>query len=97
VLSFSPPALFFAGLLFLLAYYPYAQPVGQFASQEGLMRGYGPFFGNLFNFLNFGTIADVWIARMFWPAIWCARVALAGALSLWWMAHRQRPDDSGAA
>ena len=96
-LSFTPLALFFAGLLLLVAYYPFAQPIGQFASQEELIRGYAPFFATLFNFLGFGVITDVWIARMFWPAIWCAVVALAGALSLWWIAHRQRPDDTGVA
>jgi len=96
-LSFAPPALFFAGLLLLVAYYPFAQPIGQFASQEELIRGYAPFFATLFNFLGFGGVTDVWIARMFWPAIWCAVVALAGALSLWWIAHRQRPDDTGVA
>jgi hypothetical protein len=97
VLSFAPTALFFTGLLLLVAYYPYALPIGKIASEEELIRGYAPFFANLFNFLNFGIITDIWIARMFWPTIWCAVVALAGALSLWWMAHRQRPDDTGVA
>ena len=97
VLSFAPSSLFFAGLLLLVAYYPYARPIGQIASQEELIRGYAPFFANLFNFMNFGAITDVWIARMFWPAIWCATVALAGALLLWWMVPRERSDDTGVA
>jgi hypothetical protein len=96
-LCFAPPAFFFAGLLLLVAYYPYAQPIGRIASQEELIRGYAPFFANLFTFLNFGVITDVWIARMFWPAIWCAAVALAGSVLLWWVARRQRPDDTGLA
>jgi hypothetical protein len=96
-LSFAPPTLFLAGLLLLVAYYPYARPIGRIASQEELIRGYAPFFANLFNFLNFGVITDVWIARMFWPTIWCAVVALAGSLLLWWVARRQRPDDTGLA
>jgi hypothetical protein len=95
--GFVPPALLFAGLLLLVAYYPYAQPIGQIASQEETIRTYAPFFMNLLIFLHFNVSTDVWIARMFWPAIWCAIVALAGALLLWWMARRQRPDDTGVA
>lgn len=96
-LCFAPPSLLFAGLLLLAAYYPYAQPIGQIASQEELIRGYVPFFATLFHFLGFGAITDVWIARMFWPAIWSAVVALLGSLFLWWVARRQRPDDAGVA
>jgi hypothetical protein len=96
-LGFAPPALLFAGLLLLVAYYPYAQHISQIASEEETIRTYGPFFMNLFFFLHFNVIADVWIARMFWPAIWCAVVALAGALLLWWVARRQRPDNTGVA
>jgi hypothetical protein len=95
VFCFAPPALSFAGLLLLVAYYPYARPIGQIASREELIRGYAPFFVNLSNFMNFGVITDVWIARMFWSAIWCAVVALAGAMLLSWIARRQRPDDAG--
>jgi hypothetical protein len=96
-LCFAPAAFFFAGLLLLVAYYPYAQPIGRIASQEELIRGYAPFFANLFTFLNFGVISDVWIARMFWPAIWCAVVAFAGILLLLWVGRRPRPDDTGLA
>jgi hypothetical protein len=96
-LCFAPAAFFFAGLLLLVAYYPYAQPISRIASQEELIRGYAPFFANLFNFLNFGVITDVWIARMFWPAIWCAVVAFAGILLLAWVGRRPRPDDTGLA
>jgi hypothetical protein len=95
-LSFTPPALPFVGLLLLVAYYPYAQPIGRLDSKEEFIRGYAPFFGSL-SFLNFGVITDVWIPRMFWPAIWCAAVALAGSLLLWWVGRRQRPDDTGVA
>lgn len=95
VFCFAPPALFFAGLLLLVAYYPYARPIGQIASREELLRGYAPFFVNLSNFMNFGVITDVCIARMFWSAIWCAVVALAEAMLLSWIARRQRPDDAG--
>lgn len=96
-LGFAPPALLFAGVLLLVAYYPYAQPIGRIPSQEEMIRTYAPFFMNLFIFLHLNVITDVWIARMFWPAIWCAIVALAGALLLWWVARRQRPDDTGVA
>jgi hypothetical protein len=96
-LCFAPAVFFFAGLLLLVAYYPYAQPISRIASQGELIRGYAPFLENLFNFLNFGVITDVWIARMFWPAIWCAAVALSGSVLLWWVARRQRPDNTGVA
>jgi hypothetical protein len=97
VLCFAPPLLFFAGLTLLVAYYPYAQPIGQFASQEELMRGYTPFFASLCDLMDFGVITDVWLARMFWPFIWCAAVAIAGALLLWWVARRARPEHTCVA
>jgi hypothetical protein len=99
VLSFTPPLLFFASSMLLVAYYPYARPIGQIASREELTRGYTPFLMDLYNysFLNFGFITDLWIARMFWPVVWCAVVAIAGALLLSWAARRPRPDDTGLA
>jgi len=96
-LCFAPPLLFFAGLLLLVAYYPYSQSISQFASQEELIRGYAPFFWNLYNFMDFGIHSDVWIARMFWPVIWCAVVAFAGVFLLSWVGRRGRPDDTGVA
>ena len=94
-LSFAPVVLFLAGLTLLVAYYPYARPIGQFASQKELNREYEPFFVNLYNFMSFGLTTDVWLARMFWPAVWCAVVAFGGALLLWRVARR--PDPTGAA
>ena len=96
-LCFAPPLLFLAGLTLLVAYYPYAQPIGQFASLKELNRVYAPFFINLHNFMSFGITTDVWLARMFWPAVGCAVVALGGALVLWWVARRERPDPTGVA
>jgi hypothetical protein len=97
VLCFAPPLFLFASLTLLVSYYPYAQPIGQFGSQEELIRVYAPFLENLYGFMDFGIITDVWLVRMFWPFIWCAGVAIAGALLLWWVAHRERADRSGVA
>jgi len=97
VLCFAPSLLFFAGFTLLVAYYPYAQPIGQFASQEELTRAYEPFFANLRNLMDFGIATDVWLARMFWPSIWCAAVALAGAALLHWVARRERSGRTGEA
>jgi hypothetical protein len=97
VLGFVPPLLFLASLTLLVAYYPYAQPIGQFASQEELARAYEPFFANVRNLMDFGIATDVGLARMFWPSIWCAAVALAGAALLHWVARRERPDRTGEA
>jgi hypothetical protein len=94
---FAPPTLFFASLLLLVSYYPYSQSIGQMVSQEQLMSGYAPFIMNLYHFMGFGFITDLWIARMFWPSIWCVVVALAGALLLWLVGRRQRTDDTGTA
>lgn len=98
-LCFSPMLLFFPSFMLLVAYYPYSQPIVQFSSQTELIRGYAPFLTNLYkyNFLGTGAITDVWIARMFWPTIWCAVVALTGSVVLWWLARRQHPDDTGVA
>ena len=97
LLCFAPSLLFFAGFTLLVAYYPYAQPIGQFASQEELTRAYEPFFAGLRNLMDFGITNDVGLARMFWPSIWCAAVALAGAALLHWVARRERPDRTGEA
>ena len=97
VLCFAPPLLFFASFTLFVAYYPYAQPIGQFSSQGEFSRAYEPFFADLRNLMDFGITNDVGLARMFWPSIWCAAVALAGAALLHWVAHRERPDRTGEA
>lgn len=97
VLCFAPFFLFFAGFTLLVAYYPYAQPIGQLASREELTRGHALFFAYLRNLMDFGITKDVGLARMFWPSIWCAAVALAGAALLHWEARRQHPDRTGEA
>lgn len=97
VLCFAPPLLFFAGFTLLVAYYPYARPIGQFSSQEEFSRAYEPFFADLRNLMDFGITNDVGLARMFWPSIWCAAVALAGAALLRWVARRERADHTGEA
>jgi hypothetical protein len=97
VLSFAPPALLFASIALFLAYYPYARPIGQIRSTEELQYGYALFFVNLYDFTTVHAVADIWLTRMFWPAIWCAMVALVGACSLWWVRRRTGPDRADTA
>ncbi len=97
VLCFAPPFLFISAFTFLVAYYPYAQPIGKFGSQEELISGYVLFLTNIYDLINFGLITDVWLTHMFWPVVWCAAIALAGALLLWWVGRRDQPDRTGVA
>lgn len=93
----APPLLLLSSLALLLAYYPYARPVAQYASAQDLHEGYGPFFMSVYDFTHFGSTTDVWLTRMFWPTVWCAAVALAGACLLWFLRLRSRPDRPDAA
>ena len=97
VLCLAPPLLLLCCSAFLLSYYPYARSIGDFASSRELHEAFGPFFMNFYQFPNFDNFADIWLNRMFWPSIWCAGVALAGAILLSWVARRSRPDRPGAA
>jgi hypothetical protein len=97
VLCLAPPLLLLGCLALFLSYYPYARSIGQFASGPELHEAFGPFFVNLYQFPNFDNFADIWFNRMFWPSVWCAGIALAGAILLSWVARRTRPDRPGAA
>jgi hypothetical protein len=97
MLCFAPPVLLLSCSALLLSYYPYARPIGQYASGRELHEAFAPFFRNFYQFPNFDNFADIWLNRMFWPSVWCAGVALAGAILLSWVARRQRPDRPGAA
>lgn len=93
----APPLFLLSSLALLLAYYPYARPVAQYASAQDLHEGYGPFFMSVYDFAHFGSITSVWLTHMFWPTVWCAAVALAGACLLWFVRLRPRPDRPDAA
>ncbi len=97
VLCVAPPLLLLSCLALFLSYYPYARPIGQYVSRRELQEAFGPFFMNVYGFIDLGSLTDVWLARMFWPSIWCAVIALGGAALLWWRARRQRSDQSRAA
>ena len=96
-LCFGPPLLLLGCAALFLGYYPYASSIGQFSSAEELANGYGPFYFSLYKVAQFDLVTDVWLAHMFWPSIWCAAFALAGALLLWWASRRERADRTGAA
>lgn len=96
-LCLAPPLLLLSSLALFLAYYPYARPVAQYASMRELHEGHGPFFMGVYNFAHFGSITEVWLELMFWPTVWCAAVAIAGACLLWFVRLRTRPDHPDAA
>jgi hypothetical protein len=96
-LGFAPPCLLLASVALFLAYYPYVQSIGDIHSSKELEYGYAPILMGLYNFTRFSPILNFWIARMFWPAIYCAAVALVGAGLLWLVRHRPRPDNPDAA
>ena len=96
-LCFAPPALLLASIALFLGYYPYARSIGNMHSYKELEYGYAPILMGLYNFTRFSPILDFWIARMFWPAVYCAALALVGAGLLWWVRHRPRPDRPDAA
>lgn len=88
----APPLLLLSSLALLLAYYPYARPVAQYASAQDLHEGYGLFFMSVYDFSHLDIITDVLLERMFWPTVWCAAIAVAGACLLWFVRLRTRPD-----
>jgi len=92
----APPLLLLACAALFLGYYPYAQPIAQYTSSQDLHQSFGPFFMNAYWSLDL-QFSDIWLVRMFWPSVWGAVVALAGALLLWLLARRQRSDHTRAA
>ncbi len=96
-LCFAPPMLLLASIALFLGYYPYARSIAQFHSYKDLEYGYVPVLMGLYNVTRFGNLNYVWLSRMFWPSVWCAAAALAGASLLWWLRHCTRLDHSDAA
>ena len=75
-----------------LPIYPYAQPVGHFASAKELFDSDGLFLMSVFGMTSFTEFDGFLLARMFWPSVGCVVVALAGFCLLWWVRNRTRPD-----
>lgn len=96
ILCAAPLLLLLSSLALFLGYYPYARSITQYASVEELQKRYGPFFMSVWGFPDFGSLMEVYLPRMFWPAVWCALVAIAGACALWLM-RRLRSDRPDAA
>ena len=96
-LCFAPPALLLASVAVFLGYYPYVRSLREIHSYKDLEYAYFPIQMAFYNATHFRSTADVWLAHMFWPVVWCAAVAFLGAGMLWWMRHRPRPDNSNAA
>ena len=97
ILCLAPPLLLLSCSFLCVSYYPYARPIWQYSSGRELSDAYGPFLFQVDSFTRIGPLSDVWLTHMFWPLVWCAAVALAGAVVLKFVARRQRPDDTRAA
>jgi len=96
-LCFAPPALLLVSVALFLGYYPYARSIAQINSYQELEYGYVPVLMGLDDLTSFVPLTDFWVAHMFWPSLWCAAVALAGACLLWWVRRLTRPDRPDAA
>jgi hypothetical protein len=97
VLCFAPPLLLLSFSALFLGYYPYARSIQQYSSGRELHEGFGLFLMQVYGFMSIDPVSDVWLAHMFWPLIWCAAFALAGAVALKFVARRRRPNDTRAA
>jgi hypothetical protein len=96
VLCVAPCLLLLSCSALVLAYYPYARPMAEYVSTQDLREAFGSFFMSLYGGLD-TQFTDIWLVRMFWPIVWSAGIALSGAVLLWWVARRQRPDQTRAA
>ena len=96
-LCFAPSALLLASITLFVGFYPYARSISQFHSYKELEYGYAPVWEGLYDVTRFGNLYDVWLTHMFWPTVWCAAVAFAGAGVLWWVRSRPHPDRPDAA
>jgi len=96
MLSAAPVLLVLSSVALFLGYYPYARSIAEYASFEELQEGFGPFFMGVYGFPDLGAFTDIWLPSMFWPSVWCAAVALAGACVLAWVRSRTRPDQPDA-
>ena len=97
ILCAAPVLLLLSSLALFLGYYPYARSIAQYASMQELQEGFGAFFVGVYEFPGLGAFTEVWLPRMFWPSVWCAVVALAGASVLSWVGRRTGPDHSDAS
>lgn len=96
-LCFAPPLLLLGCSALLLSYYPYARPVGQYTSRRELHDTFSAFFVHFYGAIDLQGLFDLLLGRMFWPSVWCAAVALAGACLLWFVRLRARGDRPDAA
>jgi tetratricopeptide (TPR) repeat protein len=87
-LGWAPLLLTISSLLLVVSFWPYARSIAEFTQLDELRTTYqGMFLGFLSLRLNY--ILDVWIDHMFWPLIWCAAIAILGAVYLRWAASRR--------
>jgi tetratricopeptide (TPR) repeat protein len=90
-LCFAPPALALASVALFLSYFPYARSIGAITSERDLVTMYVPLV------VRFSTVvtnpaAETWIARMFWPSLWCIALGISGAFLVRWQRQRASHD-----
>jgi hypothetical protein len=88
-LGWTPALLAVSCLVFFVSFWPYANSIADYVDGHELRATYGSMFMG-FTSLRLNYILDIWIDHMFWPLIWCAGIAILGAVYLRWAAWRRR-------
>jgi len=92
-LSWAPLLLPVSCLAVFLNFLPYAKSLADYPSPHVLDESFGAFFIGAFS-LRYSIDTNIWIHRMFWPAIWCAAVCAVGIRVLSWVRSRREPNHS---
>ena len=94
-LGWASVALPIACLGIFLSFFPYSRSIAEFPNAEELVLTYALLLDGLGSLqISLTPIIDFWTDHMFWPLIWCAVIALLGAVYLRWQAWRRETNRS---
>ena len=95
-LGWASVALPIACLGIFLSFFPHSRSIAEYATGEELVLTYASLLDGLGSLqISLTPIIDFWTQHMFWPLIWCAVIALLGAVYLRWQAWRRETNRSG--
>lgn len=95
-LAWTTIALPVACLGVFLSFFPYSQSIAEYSNAEELAVTYASLLDGVGSLHpNFVPIIDFWTEHMFWPLIWCAAIALLGAVCLRYLNWRRETNRSG--
>lgn len=93
-LQFAPPLWTASSAVLYLSYYPHAFMLSDYSTPRDLWESYGIFRSSLLNDWQLDLASKVWIGEMYTSLIWCAAIAMIGAVAIYMIIRHRHVGDN---